>query len=1123
MSLGKSIDIRPKSGVKGILFFFFHLTLFSNAFLYPQIKNLKFECLSIEQGLSQNTVNCIYQDSRGFLWFGTQDGLNKFDGYNFTTYKYDPSDSNSPSDNNFLTITEDNNGDLWLGTELGGMNKYDYQTGKFIKFKHNPDNPNSISSDYVSVIYKDKSGLLWIGTQPGGLDEYNPKTKKIRHYKFNKDDINSLSNNYVYAICEDADGSLWIGTYNGLNKFDKHTGKFTRYFLEKYISAKAKKVPILSLFIERKGLLWIGTAGEGLITFDQKQNTFTRFKNLKSDKFSISNDVINTIFEDFEGRIWIGTENGFNEFDRSQNKFYRYYEDHLDPLSISDNNIVFITEDRSHNLWLGSYNGGVNKLVKGKEKFTHIKSNYIGSKNLSVDKIFSFCEDRYGNLWIGTYDGGLNKWDRKTNEFTYYKNSQGNSNSIISNRIWAIFADEYDCLWIGTDNGLDKLDIKTNRFTHYKNNKNDPFGLSDNNINSLYIDDLGNIWIGTWIGGLDCFDRHSNKFYHFKNIPGNDNSIASNAILTTIQDRERNIWIGTWGNGLDKYNPLTQKFSHYTYNSKDPKSINSNSILSLCEDISGNYIWIGTNGDGLNKLDTRTGKFKHYTVKEGLPNNIVYGILSDDEGNLWLSTNKGICKFNPVKNSFLYYSVKNGLQSNEFNQNAYFKNKKGEMFFGGINGFNVFYPKEITMNKYIPPIVITSFKKFDKNYSFGKPISEIKEIELSYEDYMFSFDFAALDYTLPENNQYAYKMEGLDKDWIQVANNHSATFTNLNPGRYVFRVKGTNSDGKWNEEGISIIINIRPPFWQTWWFRIIITIAIILLLISYFKYRTKKIKQQNIKLEKLVKERTQELNEEISIRKRTEESLKKSEAKLKESNDSKDKFFSLMAHDLKSPFSSLLGFSSMLKENLNLMSSEEVKNSISLLNKSVKRIYNLVENLLEWSRLQINRIEFNPLTLDLKKLANRAINFLEVNALNKRVTISNKISDDTFVYCDENMIVSVFQNLISNAIKFTDQGGNVIIETRELEDCFEISVSDDGIGIEQNNLEKLFKIDFHHSTLGTGDEKGTGLGLILCKELIEKNSGHIRVESEIGKGSTFIFSLLKPVTVNSEAKIINKA
>jgi ligand-binding sensor domain-containing protein/signal transduction histidine kinase len=1093
-----------------ICFSFIFLLLLSDKIFYSQTQNLKFEGISIEQGLSQNTVNCIFQDSHGFLWFGTQDGLNKFDGYKFTVFKNDPSDSTSPSDNNFLYITEDNYGDLWCGTELGGMNKYDYSTGKFIHYSHDPKNPNSISYDYISVIYRDKKGIFWIGTQTGGLNKFDPKTKIFHHYKYDQSDSNSLSNNTIYSICEDTEGFLWIGTLNGLNKFDKNTGKFKRFYLEKYFSAKANAVLIYSLFISKDGILWIGTYEDGLISYDKSLNKFKRFQKQDSE-YSLCSNKIESIYEDSEGRFWIGTDNGLNEFNRSKNLFFSFRKNIFDFESLSDNDIVSIYEDKSHNIWFGTLNGGVNKLVKEKEKFSHIKSDYGNPFSLSNNNINGFCEDKIGNLWIATFIGGLNRWDRKSKKFIYYKHSPLNSNSIASDRIWAIAADNSDNLWIGTDNGLDKLNLKTNRFTHYKHNPKDPFSLTANDINSLLIDRAGNLWIGTWSGGLDRFDISSNKFYHLKNIPGNYNSIASDAVLTTIQDRKGNLWIGTWENGLDKYDPINKKFTHYSNNKNNPYSIKSNTIMSLYEDTNGRYIWVGTNTSGLNRLDLTTGKFDNFTEKEGLPNNLVYGILGDDNGNVWISTNKGICKFNPINNSFESFRSRNGLQSNEFNQGAFFKNNNGEMFFGGINGFNLFKPKEILKSGYIPKIVITSFKKFDKIYLPGKPISEIKEIELSYKDYMFSFEFASLDYTYPENNKFAYKMEGLDKDWILLDNNHSATFTNLNPGRYIFKVKGTNCDGKWNEAGTSIVIIIRPPYWRTLWFNLLLGAAVILSVVSFFKYRTEKIKLQNIKLEKLVKERTNELTTEISIRKRTEEYLKKSELQLRESNNSKDKFFSIIAHDLKSPFHSLLGYSSLLSQDFDNFSPDEVKKSITVLNKSVSRIYNLVENLLEWSRLQTNRIEFNPALVNLANLANHAISFLEMNALSKGITITNEITENTFVSCDENMIISVFQNIISNAIKFSNEGGKINIQSKESGDKIEVSIVDNGVGIDKNNLDKLFKIDVHHTTTGTGKEQGTGLGLILCKELIEKNGGEIRIVSELGNGTSIIFTLLKHI------------
>ncbi len=822
--------------------------------------NIKFDRISLEQGLSQTTVWAIIQDSRGFMWFGTADGLNKFDGYNFTVYNHDPLDSTSISDSRVITICEDKDGTLWIGT-AGGLNKFNRESETFTHYIYDLSNPNSLSDNRVQSIYEDRSGILWIGTDNGGLNKFDKETEKFEHYQYDPANPNSLSHNHIFPICEDKTGVLWIGTPAGLNRFDKENKIFKHYKHDPSVPNSLSHNEINALYEDKSGTLWIGTdnglnklvpstkSGQALSEADWLDPAKIKFVHYKHDPMnpnSLSDDMIWSIFEDKSGNLWIGTAGGgLNKFEKEKDTFIHYKNNPIDPNTLSDYRVRSIYEDRSGLLWIGTHAGGLNKFNRYGKKFVHYKMDPANLNSLSNNSVRCIYQDKSGILWIGTWAGGLNKFDRENENFKHYRNDPSNPHSIGSDRILSIHEDKLGVLWIGTVMGLDKFDREREIFVHYKKDPSKLDRLSENSVRVIFEDKIGALWIGMWGGGFNKFDRKKETFTNYSNDPKNVNSLCNNTVMTLYENRYGTLWIGTC-DGLDRFDREKDIFEHYNHDPANSKSLSNNYILSIYEDPAENgyTLWIGTQG-GLNKLVLSKDKefkrekeeFTIFTENDGLPNNWVYGILGDDHGNLWLSTNKGISKFNTQTETFRNYDVNDGLQSNEFNTGAYFISSSGEMFFGGNNGFNAFYPDSIKDNSYIPPVVITTIKKFDEIIKFD--ISDTEEIELSYKDKYLAFEFASLDYTNPQKNQYAYIMEGFDKDWIDAGMRRRATYTNLNPGKYIFRVKGSNSDGVWNEEGVSVKIVITPPFWETWWFIFLSVISV--LVIGYILYR------QNVK------------------------------------------------------------------------------------------------------------------------------------------------------------------------------------------------------------------------------------------------------------------------------------
>ena len=838
------------------------------AFVRGQREDVKFQRISLEQELSHGTVYSILQDRSGFLWIATEGGLNRYDGYEIKTFMHDPMDSNSIANSNVSAILEDRYGFLWLATWGGGLDRYDPATEKFYHYKHDPANPQSISDDRVQTLFEDHAGNIWIGTYSGGLNLFNIEKETFLIFRHDPSDPTSISHNRVWAVAEDSSKNLWFGTGNGLCKLSASSPqrKFTSYKNEPGNPNSLSHNFVRSLYVDHTGQLWVGTQN-GLNKMDLESFQCTRYLNTKIN--------INSIYEDKSGFVWIGTlENGLYRHNPKTGAFVQFTNEAFNTNSLSHNDVRVIYADRTDNLWIGTRGGGLNKLDLKPGKFKLICNDPADANSLNDNRVWAIYEEEKadGNiLWIST-DKGLDRYEIKRDRFTHYVNDPADPNSISVNFIRGIYQDKNGMIWVGTSGGgLNQLDPKTGRFKRFLNDPKNPASISDNRVRAIRGDDDGILWLGTY-AGLNRLDPKTGLFKSFQYDAHDPESLSNNEIRTIDEDKDGNLWIGTYGGGLDKFNKKTQKFVRFLHDEKDKNSLSGNDIISVVADPDGHTLWIGTQGSGLNRFDISTEKNVCFTTADGLANDVVQGILIDAKENLWISTNKGLSKFNihaphsavhgdefESWSSFRNYDVHDGLQSNIFGPGAYYQNSKGRMYFGGIGGITYFDPEQVKDNPFSPAVVVTRFRKFDKTVHFDRAIQDISTIELSYQDNFFSFEFSSLDFTMPEKNQYQYRLEGFDADWIYAGNRRFATYTNVNPGTYVFKVSGSNNDNIWCKEPMSIKIVIIPPFWRTWWFGMLSVILIGILVYTGYHLRILNVEQQKLVLEKEVAERTAQL------------------------------------------------------------------------------------------------------------------------------------------------------------------------------------------------------------------------------------------------------------------------
>ena len=1078
-----------------------------------QQANLNFKHLTIENGLSQNAVYAILQDRRGFMWFGTKDGLNKYDGYTMTVYMSDPADSSSISNNSIKRLFEDSRGNLWIGTFDGGLNRMERDRETFHHFLFDPLNPHSLSGNHVTAIAEDSLGNLWVGTFNDGLnllsrEEMTTSAPSLKRFIHDPANPASLSRDNVHDLLIDRQGMLWIGTGAGLNQLvDANMGRFQQY----PITVKAPNTPsrpgdaaVNSIYLDQNDSLWIGTTF-GIAAFNRRSGEYLHYPNRQGIAGSSWGKVAG-IADDPAGRLWLASPGGLMRFDPRDQRYTYFDPDPLNPQGISHSGITTLIRDQRGAIWIGTSGYGVDIYDPQANRFNIFRGNRSTSSRPGNFTIRSLFEDHEGNIWIGS--DVLYRWNRRSGELRSFESKSGNLDELGSTATWSIIQDHRGDLWFGTYRGLYRYHPADGVQRHFQFVSGNSSGLQEECIYGVFEDREGTIWAVSerYLHRLDDPRRGIFRAYRFgENPPTNEPMSPS-----LYQDTDGDLWFAT-NQGLFRFQPTAEAFTSFHNDPGDASSLSHNMIRAITPDPQQpeRYLWIGTAGGGLNRLDRETLTFEHFTTKDGLPNNVVYAVLPDAAGNLWMSTNRGLSRFDPHSRRFDNFDVNDGLQSNEFNTSAFYESASGELFFGGINGFNYFYPQEIKIDSDAPEIVFTDLKLFnqtvsphDSNSVLSKVISRTEAITIPQRDNVISFEFAALDFTAPAKNRYAYKLEGFNQDWIQLGTRRIVTFTNLDPGEYVLRVKGSNSSGVWNEQGAILKITITPPLWRTWWAYTLYFLAFLGIILAIRGYEVNRIQLKNrLELEQIESNSLRQLDQV------------------------KSRFFANISHEFRTPLTLILG---PIEQLIPEQPSESAKHTLQTMQRNAAQLLKLINQLLDLSKLDAGKMALQALRTDLIPYLKGIIMSYESMAEIRHIQLSfNAPCDALEMSFDPDKIEKIFHNLLSNAFKFTPDGGKISLQLSLSSDqtageklttgnCLLVTVSDSGIGIAPERLGHIFDRFYQVDDSPLREQGGTGIGLALVKELVELHGGSISAESEPGMGSTFTVRLPLGEAVGSD-------
>lgn len=1035
-------------------------------FVYPSLVfgvDLNFKFYKVEDGLSSNTILDIIQDSDGHIWVATENGLNKFNGYEFQSFRSIPRDTSSIINNYVYSLFEDSKKRLWVGTERG-VCIYDLKTNAFRRFNGRTKDGVAIN-DRIQKMYEDEDGNIYICALRQGVFAIDAKGRVKRH-SFAQEKINPSDPVWVSSMYKDREGVLWASVNNTqyiIYKFDKSKDKFIPAFpnINKETLAKMSSHAMLE---DTFGTLWLGSWSNGLYAMDKKSGIKGIYLN-SGDARKIVH--IHSITEYEPGKLLIGSNDGLTSFRVSPN-IGNKMDAHFEEPFISNRFVYPIYKDNEGGLWIGTYYGGINYASPNRNYFTsYVHNKYENS--ISGNVVSCFCEDKQGNIWIGTDDGGLNCFNVKTEKVESFKAQKG-GNSLSYHNIHALCIDDNNLLWIGTyTGGLNVLNLNSRQFKHYYNSDSDLRSLYSNSIYAIYKDSHNNVWVAT-TSGINLYNRSEDNFVRMKEY---------DELTVDILEVGSRLWFATIGNGIYTYNLQSKVWKNYTFENNNPHSLISNDVTALCLD-DKNQLWVGTNS-GLCKYDSKTDQFINIPID--LPSNAISNIFSDN-GYLWITTTKGLVQYDPTFKKVSLYTNNDGLLSDQFNLKSGIKASSGRIYIGTAIGFNAFYPKQIELNKHIPQVAISEFQLFYKRANMADYIdedSESKILQLPYNQNSFSFEYTALSYFAPEKNEYAFFLEGFDSDWNYVGQVRKATYTNIPPGDYIFRVRASNNDGVWNETGIAIPIHISSPLWWNSWsvlLYVILLIAILFILLRSWRNREDKKNQEEIERIKTEQE--------------------------KEASHSKINFFTSIAHEIRTPVSLIKGPLEQIMKNTDAFP-EKIVTELNTIDRNSQRLLILVNQLLDFRKIEKETVNVSltneNIYLFLLSIYERFQSFVE----NKNIKFVFSCDDENFrTGIDTENLTKVISNLLSNASKYSTDYIMLKLDTQSSDDYFKISVIDNGPGISEEEQENIFKLFYQ---IKDRHVSGTGIGLYLVKSIVDALNGKIDITKAEPKGLNITISL----------------
>lgn len=1072
---------------------------------YTQQQKIDFTSLNSKNGLSSNSVNAILKDRYGLVWFATEDGLNKFDGTNFTVYKHRSEDPTGLLANDIRALHEDRSGNLWIGSSGGSLSRYDRNKNTFINFPA-ALGPHSISSDVVKSICSDVSGKIWVATYTG-LDIFNPKNKTSRKLILPKTENGIDPSMLVSCLYEDSRNNMWIGTTVGLYRYDRTSNKVKHFQSSKSLSASLSGDLVTSIAEDSNKNIWIGTK-TGLSKFLPATNSFENFTHLRNDPKSLISNSIQTLAADSGDQLWVGTEEGLNVLNIRTGELSKYLPDHRNTYSLTGKSIKYVCIDKQGVYWLAIYRGGVNKYDANLNLFHLKQSNMYDLNGLNASIVTSFAESENARIYVGTDGGGLNVFDRNTELFKRIKISPAEESNATGLTILSMKMARTKKLYIGTYGmGLFVMDTGTEQVRQFQRGERSD-QLNSNEIFCIKEDSKGQIWIGTNGGGVNVMNSDHKVLTKYVNEPKGKKVIPANNFIRFIEeDNDGNMWIGSYGSGIAIFDVSKKKFAHFN---KANSGLPSNVSLSILKDSRGD-IWVGTLNGGLSFYDKAKRRFLTFAEKDALNNSTVYAIVEDSKGKIWVSTNQGISSFDRKTKKFTNFTIYNGIQNNNFIIGAGFKSRDGEIFFGGAEGFNYFNPRNFKKNKHVPAVVLTDLK-IDNNSvnptfdgALNAHISAAKEINLGYGQ-NFMLHYTGLNYTATPENRYAYWLEGFDKKWIKAGTAKSVSYTNLDPGEYIFHVKAANNDGVWSNKETTIKINVRPPFWRTIYAYILYAMAISGAILYSRHLGIKKLKL-----------RFATLQENIRVEQMLEQERKEAE-RLRELDQLKIKFLTDLSHEFRTPLSLIMGPVEKL-----IYEDEEgvISGPLNMVKRNARRLLNLVNQILDLRKIEARELKLDLRQSDVVSFIKEVMDSFHDLSERKRIRLvfSSKLKYLNTAF-DQSKIERVLFNLLSNAFKFTPAGGTISVVVEECQNLAEqnqstliIKVTDTGIGMPVQDTSKIFERFFQVENTTSVLNQGSGIGLSIAKEFVDMHGGNIIVETEPGVGSTFIIKL--PIVVTT--------